>query len=526
MTSSLTDMSRHLRGLLGAAPDGEPTMSRRAAFTGDVLTRESCRAAGLLRDDRGVIMVVGVMFMLLWIGLAWAIFGIGNAIAYRENLQNAADASAFAAAVYDARGMNMLASINIIMGVVLAVLIAAHIVQIIALIALGIDCWSCIPDIACGYGWASCPGDCSDQSEANSIVEDVDTVVHDILPILHDLEVGVAVGWPWVASGKSTSLGGTYYSRGVAVTSTFAWSQIPWSGEQYLSSITDNFGGFSGVSGDANTDNTRYGLPVSSDKYSHLCDVAFIDVTNLGGLISMPGFITQFLAKAGAWFCDAGSESSTPTDIIEGVSCLVLPCAIYGPFDPTPSLSDSWDTGSSTSVKDKDTSQSPMMIFPDAKMGYDYYGIWSTAIGVFSDVTTSKVQVAGQQSKQSGSAKLVGPVPSDTLLGIAKSEFYYDPIPGDSKDQETSIGDNWPIRDVMWNLRWRARLRRYHYIPGILGDLDAIMNLNFNKAAAAAAKGLVDGDTISQIVASVMGSSGGDVTVNTYKNKPTPGVFH
>ena len=95
---------------------------------GDALTPEGNAEAGLARDNRGVIMVVGVFFTFLWIGLAWAIFGIGNAISYRENLQNAADASAFAAAVYDARGMNLLASVNIIMGVVLAILIVLNLV--------------------------------------------------------------------------------------------------------------------------------------------------------------------------------------------------------------------------------------------------------------------------------------------------------------------------------------------------------------------------------------------------------------
>ena len=524
MTPSIMDFLTHFPGRLDAARDGEPNMSCRAAFTGDVLTRESNREAGLVRDDRGVIMIVGVMFTFLWIGLAWAILGIGNAIAYRENLQNAADASAFAAAVYDARGMNMLASVNIIMGIVLAVLLAAHVIQLGVFLAEAASCATCMTELSCLYGWAECPDDCSTVNDINQdLVKNVDNVVHDILPILHDLEVGVAVGWPWVASGKSTTLGGYYYQHGVALTSTFAFSQIPWSGEQYLSSITDNFGNFSGVKGPPNTTNTRYGLPVSSDKYSNLCNVAFIDMTNLGGLINMPGFITGFLQDWGYWFCDAGSEGSWSKTVIEWGSSLMLDCWLWDGFFPTLPMGDGSSDG--TVIKDDDYSQSPMMIFPDAKMGFDYYAIWSTAIGVFSsDPVTGRVQIAGQQARTG--SKVVSALPDDTLLGIAKSEVYYDPIPGDSESDEKKIGDNWPIRDVMWNLRWRARLRRYHYVPGILGDLDAIMNMNLKKAAAAAATGLIDGESISEIVAKVMGTSGGDVTVNSYQNKPTPGVFH
>ncbi len=503
-------------------------MSCRAAFTGDVLTREAGPEAGFVRDDRGVIMIVGVMFTFLWIGLAWAIFGIGNAITYRENLQNASDASAFAAAVYDARGMNMLASINILMGVVLAVLLAAHVIQLGVFLVEAASCAICCTELSCLYGWAECPDDCSTVNDINQdLVANVDSIVHDILPVLHDLEVGVAAGWPWVASGKSTTLVTQYYphgiaNHGVALASTFSWSQIAY-GMGALGSAIDNFGGFAGVQGDSGSGDSPYGLPVVSDKYSNLCNVAFIDMDNLGGLINMPSFITGFLQSWGYWFCDAGSEGSWSKWAVEIGSSLMLDCWLWDGFYPTIPMGDGSMDG--TVVKDDDHSQSPMKIYPDAKMGFDYYGVWSTAIGIFSsDLVTNKVQIAGQQAKSGN--KVVAGLPDDALLGIAKSEFYYDPMPGDSKDDETHIGDSWPIHDVMWNLRWRARLRRYHYMPGLAGDLDAMMNMNWTKAAEAAGKGLIDGDTISQIVNNVMKTAGGGVEVNTYHNKPLAGVYH
>ena len=496
----------------------------------NVVTESRNEKLGFTRDDRGVIMVVGVMFTFLWVGLCWALFGIGNAIAYRENLQNAADASAFAAAVYDARGMNLLASINILMGVVLAILIAAHIVQLVVFIAMSASCISCEADIYCGFGLADCPGDCQTQDQANSAVVDVDKIVHDILPLLHDLEVGIAVGWPWVAAGKSTTLTQSYYAHGVAMTSTFAFSQIPWSADNELNSLTKNFGGFSGTSGDNNTSNTRYGLPVSSDVYSNLCKVSFIDTTTLGGFVNLPGFIASVLNDAGDWFCDAGSDSNGVTTGIEVASSLALPCLVWGLGTPVPSLPySSTDSGTSTSsrVKDDDTKQSPMMIYPPAKMGYDYFGVWATAIGTFTDVTTGKVQIAGQQA--ASGVKLVTAVPADTPLGLSKSEFYYDPMPSDTLDGETKIdvGGGWPIHNVMWNLRWRARLRRYHFFPGILGDLDAaasfLMTANFTQALSTAAGDVLHGQSPTDILQSLTGA---DTHVDSYTNPTAPGVFH
>ncbi len=488
-------------------------------------------------DDRGVIMVVGVMFTFLWIGLAWAIFGIGNAIAYRENLQNSADAAAFAGAVYDARGMNMLASINIVMGVVLAVLIVAHLIQVVVLVAMAADCWSCIPDLFCGYGWESCPGDCDTQSNINSFVADVDQIVHPVLEILHDLEVGIAVGWPWVSAGKSTTLSAHYYSKGVQLTSSFAYSQIPWSLDNDISNITGNFGGFAGVSADSNGSNTRYGLPVSSDKYSNLCKVAFIDTTSLGGLIPTPGFIDQFLNIAGNWFCDAGSDNHDVTYAIEGLSDAALPCILYGFGSPAPSLPPSDnsqsivpDIVSGSDVEDSDHSQSPMELYPPAKMGLDYFGVWSTAVGGFKDVVTGKVQIAGQQSKAAADKHVVIPIPDDTPLGVAKAEFYYDPRPGDSEGDEKAIdiGEGYPIKCVMWNLRWRARLRRYHNFPGLLGAAGNIFDLNWAQAGKVAEASALKGDSPTTILNNAEEALGGssETEVDKYNNKPTAGIYH
>src|SRR5262245_22635401 len=92
------------------------------------------RFSELASSERGAIMVFGIFFAVFVVGMLYYMVGLGNAIYYRERLQDAADASAFGAAVVHARGMNTIALINIIMAAVLAILFTLKLVE--ALIAV------------------------------------------------------------------------------------------------------------------------------------------------------------------------------------------------------------------------------------------------------------------------------------------------------------------------------------------------------------------------------------------------------
>lgn len=80
----------------------------------------------ILRDQRGAIVVLGVFMAALLVGFLYYVKGIGDAILFRERMQDAADASAFAAAATHARGMNMEAMLNVSSAGVLAVVTAAR----------------------------------------------------------------------------------------------------------------------------------------------------------------------------------------------------------------------------------------------------------------------------------------------------------------------------------------------------------------------------------------------------------------
>jgi hypothetical protein len=92
----------------------------------------------LRRDTRGAAIVIGLFFAVMLSGFLYYVIGIGEAIVYRETMQDAADAGAFSAAVVHARGMNVIVLINLIMAALLAVLIALKLIQTLILTAMAV----------------------------------------------------------------------------------------------------------------------------------------------------------------------------------------------------------------------------------------------------------------------------------------------------------------------------------------------------------------------------------------------------
>src|ERR1700722_17728302 len=104
-----------------------------------------------LRDDRrGAILVVAVFMAVFMVGCLWYLVGVGDAAIYREKMQDGSDATAFASAVYHARGMNIIAMLNLIMAAALAVLIAFKVAEVLAYTG------AAIAAVLCAFTGASC----------------------------------------------------------------------------------------------------------------------------------------------------------------------------------------------------------------------------------------------------------------------------------------------------------------------------------------------------------------------------------
>jgi hypothetical protein len=66
-------------------------------------------------------MVMGIFLSLLLVGALWSIAGTGEAIILRERLQEGADAAALGAAEIDARAMNTIAVLNLVVTAIMSV---------------------------------------------------------------------------------------------------------------------------------------------------------------------------------------------------------------------------------------------------------------------------------------------------------------------------------------------------------------------------------------------------------------------
>src|SRR5215216_2070896 len=108
----------------------------------------------LLEDSRGAIMVLGIVIGALLVGSLWHLASIGDAMAWRERAQDAADAGAFENAVWHARGMNVIVAINIVMSLVLGVLVLWRTILILVTIALIVAAILCVVTLGTGCGFA------------------------------------------------------------------------------------------------------------------------------------------------------------------------------------------------------------------------------------------------------------------------------------------------------------------------------------------------------------------------------------
>jgi hypothetical protein len=185
-------------------------------------------------------------------------------------------------------------------------------------------------------------------------------------------------------------------------------------------------------------------------------------------------------------------------------------------------------------------------------MGDDNFAVWSTAVGNWTEIADRGVAVGGLFGK---SHPLVGPPPSDVLSGVAKAEFYYEPrTDSGSKEAQVEVQDvGGPSipglgaaliasdKNCMWNLRWRARLRRYrHPAPAFafaLGSgIEGLLTSTITDVSGGlgGAGGGAGGTAITDVVNPLANAYSGianlpwpaDPGTTTNPDAPAPGIYH
>lgn len=143
-------------------------------------------------------MLMGLCMSCFLIGGLWFLIGIGDAIVFRDAMQEATDHAAFTTAVLHAKGMNFISACNLI----LFALIAIHIVMgLIHDILLSL----CIAGAVSSGGTACLPW-----TQWRPIYTAYGSGFKQVATAVHQLEQTAAGGYPFLALAKANSIGKDY----------------------------------------------------------------------------------------------------------------------------------------------------------------------------------------------------------------------------------------------------------------------------------------------------------------------------
>ena len=253
-------------------------------------TLEVSRPRALCADERGAILVLGVFMCACMAGALWYLIGIGDAIVYRERLQEGADAVAFSAATLHARGMNLIVLLNLLMACVLGVRVAMKAAQS-ALVVVGTIC-AIIPGLE-----EFAPPAYDAAADLQTAIVDTRPAINDTLKALSRGQIGIKMMVPAAALAGSFQIGTKYAPR---ISEAAAANR-----------------------------NLIQGLPVEEGNVDQLCREAgesgprllewmleTITHTKIPDQVTgrFDHLIGKGIEKGGAYFCELGTGADTPPD--------------------------------------------------------------------------------------------------------------------------------------------------------------------------------------------------------------------
>ncbi|MFO8072087.1 MAG: hypothetical protein R6V85_09455 [Polyangia bacterium] len=140
---------------------------------------------GVQREqDGGAVMVISVFVALFMVGLFYHLLGVGLAALEQQIVQDGADAVAFSNATAKARGMNLLALINLVMAAALSVMVALRTLQAILSVAIAAVGVACIVTQGAACGAMAPLGQAL--NKITDIADDVEPRIQDILDGLEE----------------------------------------------------------------------------------------------------------------------------------------------------------------------------------------------------------------------------------------------------------------------------------------------------------------------------------------------------
>ncbi len=248
-------------------------------------------------NDRGAIMLMAVFFAIFGVAILYYMIGMSQAVLFRERMQDAADATALSDAIANARGMNFIVLINIVMAALLAILVTLKLVEGLAILGIFIAAALAWPTF--GATLSAIPPLRGIQTAMSDLYDATKPPVYSALEILNTTATTVKSIAPRAADAIATT------------------------------DMSGNWGG-SITNGFALGSRTVSGLPVEDDSFDNLCEKAGTYPLALAGdalgcdaikpifneLSSAMGKVSKELST---WFCGDSSGGAPTYDKTENV---------------------------------------------------------------------------------------------------------------------------------------------------------------------------------------------------------------
>jgi hypothetical protein len=357
--------------------------------------------------------------------------------------------------------------LNLIMAAALAVLIAFKVAFLLAT-AIAI-----IAAVLCPWTAWTCPvattaGDIAENLQAN-IIPRVTNIVDTILRACSSSQVWIARMTPWVGAGRAAVAANAYtpsVKGGVAV----SISMIP--------------------------EGARLGLPVQEQPFDQLCGKAGAMLGNLTfgwipGMSLVSSLLSSLASADPSFFCGSSGGNISAAQQTQNIQaqCQQAQTAYNQanqnnkgakPFDMKKCETDAakkmaQNPAQNTPIQGGDGMTSKM-IFDGAVNGNDYFQVYGMVMGDNAQIRKNADKAV--QMPAWGKASITPNPLTDVLeqAGFSEAEFYYDQVTSGKlawKDYQD---------DAMWNMRWRARLRRFRLptqlafgaIAGVMGDVPGV----------------------------------------------------
>lgn len=417
-------------------------------------------------DSRGAVVFLGIFMACFLIGCLWSLMGIGETLISRQLYQEVADNSSYSSATIHAKGMNLIAAINLMMlAIVFLYLILCVIVDLL-LAAAAIAC-ATIYGIPLGLKLANMA------KKVDKVANGYKSGMKAIMPVLSMTQTVTAFLAPWVGAGAGMIVAKNYGYMSVTVSP----SMIPGALTKLIPLGKLGKNAPSARAETAKASGAKIGLPVMSEHVNYLCQVA----------------VSKLLGAIAGLF---GSSQGGALGVVQGMlgsAVTSMHCREKGSNDDSEEskgsyyhkvkekkgvLAKIWKAavgvvltiiGGVFTVYKSDKlwgERGPKSTYTPAKNGSEWNKVWSFSFATYTDDQSRTVQMAALQGRAGG----LPPQPKAQIYS-ALSEFYVDC--NETWKGVSCNGDRSDYYDhSMYSMKWRARIVRFN---SPLGSIKALL---------------------------------------------------